>query len=142
MGMDFGFIKSAVANGDEIVITAHQYVALALDRDDPIMVTRLIGVNTDNFKADVINLIATAADIYDVEITEINDKQHIKMHIGDDKPVLILANAMKVECRYYNAQELNEIFTWLPSQCNAQELQTHIKNVEKHGATCVYQNGT
>ena len=142
MSCNFGNIEYVEVKGNEIHLTGHRYVGLALDRDDPYIVTRFVDVQSDDLGAKKIDDILHASDVYDSEIVTLDEGILVRFLINDSVEVSFHCKEISEGSRYYNRGELQEIFRWLPSKCSSGELNAHIAAVNKHGFSVAFLDGT
>ena len=133
MALLFGNIEYVEALGDELRITGHGWVALAIDQENPYIVVRLMGVDAKDVTTQAIERLKTAADVYDAEIEQESGQIVVRILVNGEIKIDIHCERVIEESRYYNLAELREIFKRLPSQVSPEELASYAKHLEKHG---------
>lgn len=133
MALLFGNIEHVETLGDELRITGHRWVALAIDQEDPFTVVRLMGVDAKDVTPQAIETLKSAADIYDAEIEQESGQIVVHILVNDEIKIDIHCERVIQESRYYSLAELQEIFQWLPSQVSPEKLASYAEHLEKHG---------
>jgi len=141
MGLYFGNIESVDVYPDEVRITGHKRVALAFGENDPFLVTRLLGVTSQEVAQEKINALRSVADVYESRITREQGYTVVRIEIHGEETVEIRCAQVTTEHRYYNAAEIREIFHWLPSRSTSKELAIYITQFVEHGFRVSFRDG-
>jgi hypothetical protein len=142
MALLFGNIEYVEVLGDELRITGHQWVALAIDQEDPYAVVRLIGVEANDVTPQTLETLRTAADIYDAWIEQEPGQSVVHIVVNGEIAIVIHCQRVIEESRYYNLAELREICERLPSSVSQDKFSTYAEHLEKHGFLLSRPNGT
>jgi hypothetical protein len=129
MGAEFGDLRGARIDGADVVLTGHQYVALAFDRDDPILEVRLVGA-APTVDESALSQLAQAGDVYEAFVVGRDGAPTVVVRLGDED---IRIRCLRVErtARWYVREELAEIVSfWGESDA---ELARYVESARRRG---------
>ena len=131
MNTALGNIERAELLGSTLVVTGHQWVALAFAEDEPFMVTYFVGIKRE-LTAEETASINDASEVYDYWITPIENGFAIRFVIWARIEVAFECAQVITKYRYYEPLELEQIFRNLGGE-SPSLLQGYIREIERHG---------